>query len=152
LLVNDPIPERWFFTVPHYGQQWSGPSPFYMLQTPENPRIVRMFDLLTTGEIREALEIHWETAPINESSMGMSSVSYFDTGIIYCSMDKYYHWCNGGNGGMLRQPVPRLHDYHKQQIRAALKAGGLTPREAPEEEFYVGRINYAKGARLRKYD
>jgi len=152
LLVNDPIPEHWFFTVPLYGQQWSGPSPFYMLQTPENPRIVRMFDLLTKGETGKALEIHWDTVPINESSMSMSSVSYFDTGIIYCSMDKYYHWCNGGNGGMLRQPVPRLHDYHKQRIREALKAGGLTPREAPEEEFYVGRINYAKGARLKRYD
>jgi hypothetical protein len=27
---------------------------------------------------------------------------------------------------------------------------GLTPR-GPEEEFYVGRVNYAKGARLKKF-
>ena len=151
LLVNDPIPERWFFTVPKCGQQWSGASPFYMFQTPENPRMVRMFDLLVKGEIDGALDIYWEMEPINEASMGMASVSYFDTGIIYATMDKYYHWCNGGNGGMLRQPVPRLHDYHKQRIKASLLAGGMTPREAPEEEFLVGRMNYAKGARLREY-
>jgi hypothetical protein len=52
---------------------------------------------------------------------------------------------------MLRQPAPRLYDYHKQRIRASLIAGGMTPREAPEEEFYVGRVNYAKGARLKDY-
>jgi hypothetical protein len=27
---------------------------------------------------------------------------------------------------------------------------GVTPRE-PEEEFYVGRVNYAKGMRLKKF-
>jgi 4-hydroxy-tetrahydrodipicolinate synthase len=151
LLVNDPIPERWMLTVPKCGQQWSGASPFYMFQTPENPRMVRMFDLLVEGEIDKALDIYWEMEPINEASMGMASVSYFDTGIIYATMDKYYHWCNGGNGGMLRQPVPRLHDYHKERIRTSLIAGGMTPREAPEEEFYVGRTNYARGARLREY-
>jgi len=52
---------------------------------------------------------------------------------------------------MLRQPVPRLYDYQKQRIRASLTAGGMTPREAPEEEFYVGRTNYARGARRKEY-
>ncbi len=151
LLVNDPIPERWFLTIPKCGQQWAGASPFYMFQTPENPRMVSMFNLLLGGEIDKAMVIYWEMEPINEASIGMASVSYFDTGIIYATMDKYYHWCNGGNGGMLRQPVPRLHDYHKTRIRTSLIAGGMTPREAPEEEFYVGRISYAKGARLREY-
>jgi hypothetical protein len=44
-----------------------------------------------------------------------------------------------------------LHDYQKDAIRAGMKALGITPRE-PEEEFYVGRVNYAKGFRLKKYD
>ena len=113
--------------------------------------MVRMFDLLTKGETGKALEIYWKMEPINEASMGMASVSYFDKGIIYATMDKYYHWCNGGNGGMMRQPVPRLYDYHKQKIRETLIAGGMTPREAPEEEFYVGRAAYARGARLKEY-
>jgi len=51
---------------------------------------------------------------------------------------------------MVRQPTGRLHDYNKEKIRAALRAVGLTPRE-PEEEFYVGRVNYAKGTRLKEF-
>jgi hypothetical protein len=122
---------------------------FTMIQTPENPRMVRMFGLLVESEIEKAMDIYWEMEPINEASMGMASVSYFDTGIIYATMDKYYHWLNGGNGGMLRQPVPRLYDYQKERIRASLIEGGMTPREARKKEFYVGRLNYSKGARLK---
>ncbi len=54
-------------------------------------------------------------------------------------------------GGTVRQPTGRLYDYQKERIRACLRAIGLTPCE-PEEEFYVGRVNYAKGARLKKYE
>jgi len=92
---------------------------FNMIQTPENPRIVRMFDLLVESEIEKAMDIYWEMEPINEASMGMASVSCFDTGITYATMNKYYHWYNGGNGGMLRQPVPGWYDCQKQSIRAS---------------------------------
>jgi 4-hydroxy-tetrahydrodipicolinate synthase len=149
LLVNDPIPDRWFVTVPKYGQQWAGAGPFYSMQTPEKPRVVNMFSLLLKGEVNKALDIWWEMGPLRDYSIGLDN-SYFHTGIITALSDKYAHWCNGGNGGSIRQPTGRLHDYQKEGIRAGLRAIGLTPRE-PEEEFYVGRINYAKGARLKKY-
>ena len=74
--------------------------------------------------------------PINEASMGMASVFYFDT-------------CNGS---MLRQLMPRLYDYQKLKIRASLTAGGMTPRKAPEEDFYVGRTNYSRGVRLLEFN
>ena len=77
-------------------------------------------------------------------------VNYPETGILVAYSDKYSHWCNGGNGGLLRQPTGRLYDYHKEAIRAGIRALGFTPRE-PEEEFLVGRMNYAKGARLKRY-
>ena len=89
-------------------------------------------------------------APLRESSPGLDE-SYFHSGIVTATSDKYAHWCNGGNGGSVRQPTGRFHDYQKERIRAGLRAIGLTPRE-PEEEFYVGRVNYAKGARLMKYE
>jgi 4-hydroxy-tetrahydrodipicolinate synthase len=149
LIVNDPVPDRWFVTVPKYGQQWAGAGPFYQMQTPEKPRVVNMFNLLLKGEVDKALDIWWELAPLRESSMGLAD-SYFHTGIVTATSDKYAHWCNGGNGGSVRQPTGRLHDYQKETIRSGLKAIGLSPRE-PEEEFYVGRVNYAKGARLKKY-
>ncbi len=150
ILVNDPMPDRWFVTVPKYGQQWAGAGPFYGMQTPEKPRIVNMFSLLIKGELEKALDIWWELAPLRDGS-GSLDDSYFHTGIVTALSDKYTHWCNGGNGGSVRQPTGRLHDYQKERIRAGLKAIGLTPRE-PEEEFYVGRVNYAKGARLRNYE
>jgi 4-hydroxy-tetrahydrodipicolinate synthase len=153
ILVTDSLPDRWPVLVNQYHQQWGGPGPFYMFQTPENPRMVRMFDLFLKGEIDKALDIYWEIAPIMDvAGAVMNQVSYYDTGIVSATIDKYFHWCNGGNGGMVRQPTCRIHDYHKERIKAALRAGGLTPREAPEEEFYVGRVNYAKGARLKIYE
>jgi len=149
ILVNDPMPDRWFITVPDYGQQWSGAGPFYGMQTPEKPRMVNIFNLLTKGEIDKAMNIYWELAPLTEGGPGLEA-AYFHSGIVTAHTDKYAHWCNGGNGGSIRQPTGRLYDYQKERIRAGLRAIGLTPRE-PEEEFYVGRINYAKGARLKAY-
>jgi 4-hydroxy-tetrahydrodipicolinate synthase len=60
---------------------------------------------------------------------------------------KYMQWLAGGNGGMYRQPTGMLFQKQKDAMRAGLRAAGLIPRE-PEEEFFVGRLNYAKGARL----
>jgi hypothetical protein len=50
---------------------------------------------------------------------------------------------------MLRQPGNRLPQRARDAMRKGLKAIGVTPRE-DDEEFWVGRVNYAKGARLRK--
>jgi 4-hydroxy-tetrahydrodipicolinate synthase len=150
ILVADPMPDRWFVTIPEYGQQWAGAGPFYGMQTPEKPRMVNIFNLLTKGEIDKAMDIYWELGALRDGSGGLEE-SYFHTGIVTALSDKYTHWCNGGNGGTVRQPTGRLHDYQKERIRAGLRALGLTPRE-PEEEFYVGRVNYEKGARLKKYE
>jgi len=150
ILVNDPMPDRWFITVPVYGQQWAGAGPFYGMQTPEKPRMVNIFNLLMKGEIDKAMDIYWELGALRDGSGGLGD-SYFHTGIVTALSDKYAHWCNGGNGGTVRQPTGRLYDYQKERIRAGLGALGLTPRE-PEEEFYVGRVNYAKGARLKKFE
>jgi 4-hydroxy-tetrahydrodipicolinate synthase len=152
ILVNDPMTDRWFITVPVYGQQWAGAGPFYGMQTPDKPRMVNMFNLLLKGEIDKAMDIYWEIAALGGGGGGGGLAdSYFHTGIVTALSDKYAHWCNGGNGGTVRQPTGRLHDYQKERIRAGLRAMGLMPRE-PEEEFYVGRVNYAKGARLKKYE
>jgi 4-hydroxy-tetrahydrodipicolinate synthase len=152
ILVNDPMPDRWFITVPVYRQQWSGAGPFYAMQIPENPRMVNLFNTLVKGDIDKAMDMYWE----GQKGMGWSGGgglegSYFHTGIVTALSDKYAHWLVGGNGGSVRQPTGRLYDYQKEAMRASVRAMGVTPRE-PEEEFYVGRVNYAKGARLKKYE
>lgn len=152
ILVNDPMPDRWFITVPCYGQQWSGAGPFYAMQTPENPRMVNLFNTLAKGEVDKALDMYWEgQRGMGGGGGGGLEISYFHTGVVTALSDKYAHWLVGGNGGSVRQPTGRLYDYQKEAMRAGVRAMGITPRE-PEEEFYVGRVNYAKGARLKKYE
>jgi hypothetical protein len=62
---------------------------------------------------------------------------------------KYYQWLTGGNGGMLRIQTPRLQVGDRNAIRSALKASKLNISEQPDEVFLVGRVNYAKGSRLK---
>jgi 4-hydroxy-tetrahydrodipicolinate synthase len=151
ILVADPETDKWFETVPKNGQQWAGAGPFYALQTPEDKSCVRMFNLLLEGKLEEALEINWKLKPFTDQAASiLSQVSYPETGIVCSMADKYCFWCTGGNGGILRQPVSRLFDYQKKTFKNALKAIGITPSEN-EEEFFVGRMNYAKGARLKRY-
>jgi len=151
ILVADPTLDSWFMTVPKYGQQWAGAGPFYGLQTSEDKSAVKLFNHLLNNEMDEAFEIYWKLKPfIDIASSILAQVSYPETGIVCATTDKYCHWCNGGNGGLVRQPAARLFDYQKKTIKTALKAIGITPRE-PEDEFFVGRMNYAKGARIKRY-
>jgi 4-hydroxy-tetrahydrodipicolinate synthase len=150
ILVADPMPSSWFTTIPNYGQQWAGAGPFYSSQTPEDQRNVKLFNALRRGDIDEALKYHWMAAKNVTGGAAFANVNYPETGILVAFADKYAHWCLGGNGGLLRQPTGRLYDYQRQAIRNGIRAMGFEPRE-PEEEYFVGRMNYAKGARLKRY-
>lgn len=151
ILVADPETDKWFEFVPKNGQQWAGAGPYYAMQTPETKYVVKMFNLLLEGKLEEALEINWFLSPFTAQAAAiLAQVSYPETGIVQSMADKYCFWMNGGNGGPIRQPASRLFDYQKETFRNALRAIGLTPRE-PEEEFLVGRVNYDKGVRLKRY-
>ncbi len=151
ILVADPETDKWFEYVPKHGQQWAGAGPYYAMQTPEQKNVVNMFNLLLEGKIEEALALNWKLKPFEDQAAAiMAQVSYPETGIVQSMADKYCFWMNGGNGGVIRLPASRVFDYQKETFRGALRAIGLTPRE-PEEEFLVGRVNYAKGARLRRF-
>jgi 4-hydroxy-tetrahydrodipicolinate synthase len=151
-LVGDQIlqqsgePEEWCITIPKYHQQWAGPGKYviYDDENTEDTRIVRLFNLFVQGEFDKAMELYWELAPIHMSAMKVAL--YQGGGFVGI---KYLDWLAGGNGGMLRQPGNRLPQRAKDAMRGGLKAIGVTPRE-DDDEFYVGRVNYAKGARPRK--
>jgi len=153
ILVNDPMQTNWPITIPQYGQQWAGAGPYDASQTPDNPRMVRMFNLFVDGKMDEAMDMYWDFLkgmPAGGGSMGGAD-SYFNTGIVSALPDKYAQWCLGGNGGMVRQPMgQRLHDYQKEGIKARLRGLGVALRDN-EEEFFVGRVNYSKGARMKQY-
>jgi hypothetical protein len=44
----------------------------------------------------------------------------------------------------------RLYDYQKEMMRALARGLGGELRDN-EEEFFVGRVNYSKGARMKPY-
>jgi 4-hydroxy-tetrahydrodipicolinate synthase len=135
---------EWPFTVAKYGQQWAGPADYVIFdQTSENPRITRMFNLFAKDEFQKAMELYWELAPIISGARDAA----FSAGMLGM---KYMQWLCGGNGGMFRKPTSYIMQHQKNAMRAGLKAAGVTPRE-PEEEFYIGRVNYAKGIRPIKY-
>jgi 4-hydroxy-tetrahydrodipicolinate synthase len=150
ILVNFPLDSLWPITIPKYGQQWAGGAAYDVWQSPDNPRLVRQFELFMKGEMDKAMEIFWENTPIR--NFRAQEMEHYHYGACYhFTLWKYYQWLVGGNGGMLRQPVHRLYEHDKEGIKAAMKAvGKIKMREAPEEEFYVGRVNYAKGARLKR--
>jgi 4-hydroxy-tetrahydrodipicolinate synthase len=142
VLVQSAEVNEWPITVAKYGQQHAGPAAYVIFdQSSENPRIVRLFNLFVKGEFLKAMDLYWELAPITIGARNAAFQCY-PLGI------KYLQWLTGGNGGMLRQPTSVIFQRQKDAMRAGLKAAGITPRE-PEEEFYVGRVNYAKGARLK---
>ena len=61
----------------------------------------------------------------------------------------------GGNGGMSpQQPtdiLPVLDAKGRELIRNTYKKVGITPVDRPEEEFVVGKMNYAKGIRRSNF-
>ena len=141
VLLQSAEVEEWPITVAQYKQQWAGPADYVIFdETTQNPRILRMFNLFRQGQFLEAMKLYWELAPI---TIGARNVM-FQTGMLGV---KYMQWLAGGNGGMYRQPTGMLFQKQKDAMKAGLRAAGLTPRE-PEEEFFVGRLNYEKGARL----
>jgi 4-hydroxy-tetrahydrodipicolinate synthase len=151
ILVNVPIETYWPITIPIYGQQWAGSGNYDIYQTPDNHRIVKHFNLLGEGKLDQAMDMYWQFAPARNTFV--DQLGWLGSAGCYpFVLFKYYQWLVGGNGGMLRQPGHRLHEHEKEIIKTAMKATGLKIREAPEEEFYVGRVNYAKGARLKKYE
>ena len=65
----------------------------------------------------------------------------------------YYHWCVGGNGGLPRgaksDEAAILDASGRKEIQDCYKKIGIATVDAPEEEFVVGKANYAKGIRAK---
>lgn len=142
ILFQAAEPSEWPVTVAQYKQQFAGPVDYVIFdQSSDNPRILRMFNLFLEGDFLEAMDIYWELYPITIDARDTA----FQSGMLGM---KYMQWLTGGNGGMFRQPTIPIFQHQKDAMRAGVKAAGITPPEN-EEEFYVGRLNYAKGERLK---
>lgn len=142
VLVQCPW-ERWLPLLhQQFGQQWMGAGHYEGFQSPEKPYLVDYFNLLMEGKVDQAMEIYWKLTPVRMvfEKQFMPTVHL---GTYHWPQHKYYQWLVGGNGGFTRQPVMKMYQHEMEETKAAMRAIGLTLRE-PDEEFFVGRLNYAK--------
>ena len=124
-----------------YGQQWIGSAVYELYQTPEKPYLVEAFNLLLEGKTDEAMKRYRTMRPLI-ALFERQMMPMILLGSYHWALLKYYQWCVGGNGGLTRHPL-RLHKHQLADVKQAFRAAGITPRE-PDEEFYVGRMTYAK--------
>lgn len=125
-----------------FGMQWIGAGHYEGFQSPEKPYLVNYFNLLMKDKTDEAMEIYWKLTPVRQV-FEKQFIPTLQLGTYHWPQMKYYQWLVGGNGGFTRQPVMKMYQHEMEEYKNALRAIGITPRE-PDEEFYVGRANYAK--------
>lgn len=137
-LVNVTMSDWAPITVLRMGQQWIGASCYEMLQSPEKPYVVDMFNLLLAGDYQRAVDIYWRTQPLyglfGQHIMGIMQ------GFYPWAMFKYYQWCVGGNGGLPRS-AGRMFAHQMMGAKMAYRMTGIDPRE-PDAEFFAGRVNF----------
>lgn len=143
ILYQSAEPAEWPITVGKYKQQYAGPADYVIYDGPDekNTRIKRMFNEFRTGDYLKAMDLYWELYPITIEARGVA----FRTAMLGM---KYLQWLCGGNGGIFRKPSSVLPQGMKNGMRAGVKATGITPPE-DEEEFLVGKVNYARGLRIK---
>lgn len=139
--VNCTMPDLANIMVRKYNQQWIGASVYEMFQSPDKPYFVQYFRQLSAGNFSEAAETYWKMKPL--LSLFEQHIMAIIMGAYPWDMFKYYQWCVGGNGGFTRKPHLKIFTYQTMAAKMAYFMAGITPREQ-EEEFYIGRVNYAK--------
>jgi 4-hydroxy-tetrahydrodipicolinate synthase len=138
----------------HYRVQWSGQWNVEAVQSPEKPYAVEMMRLLNYRRFDEALKVYAELEPALDAFFRLQA-PYILKGVHPWSHNKYFQWCVGGNGGLVRKLnnnpdyVPDLDPAGRQLIKETFQRVGITPVTAPEEEFVVGKAAYARGIRLK---
>ena len=140
--------------VKHYGMQWSGAWTVEALQSPEQRLVVDYLNLLLEGREAEAFKIYWRIKPAYDALYALIA-PMLPKGVHPFTHLKYYQWCMGGNGGLLREaedPNERtfpLRPVDREHVRKAYQSIGLQPTSDLDECFVVGRSAYKAGARSR---
>jgi 4-hydroxy-tetrahydrodipicolinate synthase len=136
----------------HYRVQWSGQWNVEAVQSPEKPYAVEFMKLLNKQCFNEAMAVYRQFEPALNAFFELQAPLLKKGGHPWTHM-KYYQWCGGGNGGLLRdlhapvEQVPVLDAAARKTIRDAFGKVGITPVTAPEEEFIVGKSAFSRGVR-----
>ncbi|MBA3037494.1 MAG: dihydrodipicolinate synthase, partial [Desulfobacterium sp.] len=139
----------------HYPVQWSGQWNVEAVQTPEKPYAYDLLKALNEKRIEDAMEIYKSLEPALSAFFELQAPLILNGGHPWSHM-KYFQWCGGGNGGLLRdthapvEQVPILDEAARKLIKETYLKVGITPVDAPDEEFMVGKAAYARGARAKE--
>jgi len=139
----------------HYNIQWTGQWVVESLQSPEKPYLVELMDCVNRRRLGEAMPLFWRMMPAYKYVHNLQEAFLLKGSHPWAHIN-YYHWCVGGNGGLPRgakEPEGEgavLDVQGRNEIRNCYKKIGIDPPSAPEEEFVVGKANYAKGIRAQQ--
>lgn len=130
--------------------QWSGEWIVEAVQSPEKPYAVEFMDLAGKRRMNEAMKVYWRMQPLVEAIYELQAPLLLHGSHPWAHM-KYHQWCTGGNGGLLplrpAEYLPVLDARGRDLIRNTYMKAGITTVDRSEEEFIVGKMNYAKGIR-----
>jgi 4-hydroxy-tetrahydrodipicolinate synthase len=135
-----------------YHVQWSGQWNVEAVQSPEKPYAVEFMNLLNARRFDEAMAVYGRLEPALTAFYQLQAPLLVKGGHPWVHM-KYFQWCDGGNGGLLRDTqapvdqVPVLDAAGRKLIRDTFLKVDIIPVKAPEEEFLVGKAAYARGVR-----
>lgn len=137
----------------HYHMQWSGQWNGEAVQTPSDQIGNELLAATGAHDFAKADEIMIRMQPVVDHFYKVQANSIRMGGHPW-QHNKYYIWLGGGNGGLLpvdphspAESIPILTPEDRAEMRAAFTAAGLTPTDAPEEQFIVGRAAWARGTR-----
>lgn len=127
VLISYPFDDAWPTLIRKYGMRWSGAAPWHNYQTAEDPRTVRMFQLIEEGRMDEAAAIYWQIDPLRKAVLSIALPSAA-MGMYNFEQWKYCDELLGFTGGELRMPKLTLFGWQRAQLRQAMIASGLQPK------------------------
>ncbi|MFW9874019.1 MAG: hypothetical protein ACFFG0_13005 [Candidatus Thorarchaeota archaeon] len=136
----------------YYPIQWSGQWNVESVQTPEKPYAVDFLKAIDAKEYDKAMEIYRALGPALIAFYRLQTPLIVKGGHPWSHM-KYFQWCSGGNGGLIRDTyapidqVPILDEAGRNLIKETYKKVGIIPVDVPDDEFLVGKAAYARGVR-----
>jgi 4-hydroxy-tetrahydrodipicolinate synthase len=126
----------------NYGMQWSGAWTFEALQSPDRPYAVTYLDQLNEGRFDDAIATYWKMKPAYDRLFELMA-PMLPHGVHPFLHLKYYQWCTGGNGGLLRTPDdPNEREFplraaDRELIGESFRAIGIEPRQ-DDDTFITG--------------
>ena len=137
----------------HFEIAWSGQWNAEAVQTPADQIGNRFLAASAAHDMQVLDQLSRQIEPVLSRFFAVQA-PVIRSGAHPWQHNRYYQWLSGANGGLLpRDPhapdgtIPILDAQARAAMRAAFRASGLEPTDAPEEQFIVGRAAWDRGVR-----